>query len=102
MTQEIKHTALQKLLPLSAGQGNDAHLVFDAEGDEVFSSNYAGEENAEIVRACNSHDELVEALEEIAEGKGRYSTDPFQHAINTIDDMKELARKALAKARGQS
>ncbi len=36
-----------------------------------------------------------EALEEIAEGKGRYSPDPFTHAVNTINDMKSIATEAL-------
>lgn len=49
-----------------------------------------------IVKAVNNHEALVKALEEIAEGKGRFSRDQFEHARNTIDDMKELARDALA------
>lgn len=43
-------------------------------------------------------DEIVrlrKALEEIAEGKGTFSTDRYQHACNTIADMKQLARDAL-------
>jgi hypothetical protein len=39
---------------------------------------------------------LAKALEEIAEGKGRFSTDRYEHACNTIEDMKQLARDALA------
>jgi len=41
---------------------------------------------------------MYEALKEISEGKGRYSLDPLTHASNTIDDMKEVAIKALIKA----
>lgn len=37
------------------------------------------------------------ALEEISEGKGRYSMDHLKHAANTIEDMKALAVEALAK-----
>ena len=37
----------------------------------------------------------IEALKEIAEGKGRYSLDPLTHASNTIEDMKKLATDAL-------
>lgn len=37
------------------------------------------------------------ALTEILEGKGRYSRDQLEHASNTIEDMKEIAREALAK-----
>jgi len=36
-----------------------------------------------------------EALEEIKEGKGRYSMNQLEHASNTIEDMKELATDAL-------
>lgn len=43
---------------------------------------------------------MREALERIQEGKGDYSLDPFQHASNTIDAMKELARDALANPAG--
>lgn len=39
---------------------------------------------------------LREALEDIAKGEGAYSRDPFEHACNTIDAMKERARAVLA------
>ena len=45
--------------------------------------------------------DMYEALQEIAEGKGRYSMDKLTHAENTIDAMKELATKALAKVGGK-
>ena len=38
---------------------------------------------------------LIEALREISEGRGRFSLDHHQHAKNTIEDMKEIAVKAL-------
>lgn len=38
---------------------------------------------------------LTEALEEVTLGRGRYSMDNFEHARNCIEDMKEVARKAL-------
>ena len=41
---------------------------------------------------------LIEALREIAKGKGAYSRDPLTHAKNTIDNMKEIASDAIAKA----
>lgn len=43
----------------------------------------------------STKNEVREKLEEIAQGLGRYSSDPMTHAENTIDDMKELAREAL-------
>ena len=42
--------------------------------------------------------DLLEALEEIAEGRGRYSMDHMTHAMNTIEDMKQLATEAIRKA----
>jgi len=39
---------------------------------------------------------LREALVRIAEGRGQYSTDHFEHCRNTVEDMKALAVKALA------
>lgn len=35
------------------------------------------------------------ALVEIREGKGRFSLDHFEHARNTIEDMKAVATAAL-------
>ena len=41
--------------------------------------------------------ELLEALEDIAKGEGRYSHDHLTHAENCIEDMKAIAVKAIAK-----
>lgn len=49
---------------------------------------------AEVVR-------LRTALERIARGEGRYSTDRLTHANNTIEDMQEAARAALSGQEGQ-
>lgn len=53
-----------------------------------------------IVRCVNAHDDLVAALENIAEGAGRFSLDPLTHASNCVEDMQETARAALEKVRG--
>ena len=37
-----------------------------------------------------------EKLEEVTKGAGRFSRDPLIHAANTIEDMKDLAREAIA------
>ena len=42
--------------------------------------------------------DLLAALQEVAEGAGRYSKDPLTHAENCIEDMKAIARSAIAKA----
>ena len=39
---------------------------------------------------------LLQALEEIIEGKGTFSINHLEHASNTINEMTEIARKALA------
>jgi len=44
---------------------------------------------------------VVEALEEIVKGEGRFSRDLLEHASNTIEDMKALAVAALTAARGE-
>ena len=41
--------------------------------------------------------DLLQALEEIIKGEGPFSQDHMQHAINTIEAMKDLARAAIAK-----
>jgi len=47
----------------------------------------------------NVIERAVEALEEIVEGKGPFSTDPLTHAANCIEAMQEIARAALAELR---
>lgn len=61
-----------------------------------------GERDQATARAIVSKLDLLAALREIAKGQGPYSRDPFQHACNTIEDMKELASAAIAKAEGRS
>jgi phage shock protein A len=45
-------------------------------------------------------EELESALREIARGEGRYSHDQYEHACNTIEDLKAIARAALDKDAG--
>ena len=42
---------------------------------------------------------LLEALTEIAKGKGRFAIDQLKHASNTIEDMQEIANEALKESR---
>ena len=42
--------------------------------------------------------ELLEALMEIAKGEGAFSLDQFTFANNTIENMKDIANTAIAKA----
>ena len=50
---------------------------------------------AHHVFALQEVNRLRTALSEIAEGRGRFSRDPFEHASNTIEDMKAIAVAAL-------
>ena len=43
--------------------------------------------------------EAQKALEQISQGEGRFSRDPFEHACNTIEDMKGIANRALEPKR---
>jgi len=49
-----------------------------------------------IVRCVNERDGLVEALREIALGRGAFSRDPLTHAENVIANSVRLAEAALA------
>jgi hypothetical protein len=39
---------------------------------------------------------LIKGLEEIAEPSGAYSVDPLQHANNTIENCKKIAKDLLS------
>ena len=52
-----------------------------------------------IVKACNAHEELMEALQQIFEHA--YDDDtPTDQICADFDDMREIARAALKKAEG--
>lgn len=38
---------------------------------------------------------MIDCLQEIEKGEGAYNRDPLEHASNTIDSMKEIARSLL-------
>lgn len=40
---------------------------------------------------------MLEALKEIAEGRGPYNIDPLKHADNCIQSMVQLAKEAITK-----
>ncbi len=73
------------------------------QGDALF---YAADTivklRAEVERMFADKRELMEGLMEITKGKGRFSRDPFEHAANTIEDMKGLARALIEKHGGSS
>jgi len=74
----------------------DAVIRYDSyEG--MWFSRYNEEDAANASLIADAPDMLA-ALKEIAEGKGRFSQDPFEHACNTIEEMKAIANAALSKA----
>ena len=44
--------------------------------------------------------DLLDALKEIAKMEGPYSRDPLTHAENVIENLTNIANKAIAKAEG--
>ena len=59
---------------------------------------HPGDANARLIAAAP---EMLEALEQIAKGEGRFSRDQLTHCQNTLEDMKAVARAAIAKAEGR-
>ena len=57
---------------------------------------------AELAQARAHNAALLEACKEIAKGEGDFHRDPLVHAENTIQNMKQLARAAIALEKGQS
>ena len=45
-------------------------------------------------------DDALAALKEIAKMEGAYSRDPLTHAENVIENLTNIANKAIAKAEG--
>lgn len=75
-----------------APYGQDAYIVPSLEYKRAM----------ECVNACAGINpeavlEMFSALKEIALGSGPFARDRLQHAENTIEYMKELARAVLAK-----
>ena len=46
--------------------------------------------------------ELFTALKEISKGDGEFSRDPLTHAQNCIENMKGIAKEAIAEVEGNS
>lgn len=50
----------------------------------------------EIERLRDKIAQMLKALKKIEEGRGHFSMDLYEHACNTIEDMMEIARDAIA------
>ncbi len=79
-----------------SGDDTDYTLVADCERDPVWSPLLGVEEteaNAQfIVRACNSHDDLLEACQAVSTSLGEFTQD------DTVDGMLMILEAAIAKA----
>ena len=95
-TQTAAHTPKQGICPESSPE------LIRALKDILSHSYMPDAHTAFIVRAVNAHEELVEALREIAKGAGPYSQDQLEHATNTIQAMKDLANEAIAEQWGNA
>lgn len=87
--------------------GTIATVYGDGEWWEIWSKSAGGlaEANARfIVQACNSHDELLEALAAMLDCyEGVYDmAGPTRHQSDEATRAEGLARAALAKARGEA
>lgn len=98
---DAKHTAT----PWHVGTGKAARIIYGQDGlavadATVFHCRQSPIETAEInaefiVRACNSFDDLMRALQRIA--NGQEMSGEFSH-IDTVLRYQEIVRAALAKA----
>lgn len=53
--------------------------------------------NAMTEYAKETNKDLISALKEISEGKGRYDMDRLRHCANAVEDMQQLALDSLLK-----
>lgn len=85
----------QDFTEYAPGQWARKCLVSGLEFNRPYTNLGHAVDDARLIAAAP---ELLEALQQIAEGKGRFSRDPLTHASNTVEDMKALAEAAIAKA----
>jgi len=89
---------------LADSQLLDKNIHSNAFGLEVLESDgewceWENDEGDDISTIEHTHENaLLSALQEISKGEGVFSRDPLEHASNTINSMKEMARAAIAKA----
>ena len=67
--------------------------------DELYAK-YIGVMNINAVLK-QQNAERLEALKEIAKTEGPYSRDPLTHAENVIENLTNIANKAIAKVEGE-
>ncbi len=76
-----------------------AHWIADCDLQEGVEENRA---NAEfIVRACNSHDALMESFQRIADAADKFMCGEATDPPGTMDFIRCVARAAIAKTEGR-
>lgn len=82
-----------------SGDGKIDSIVCSTErGSLTEAAQMSSDANAELIAAAP---DLLAALKEIAQGRGRFSNDQLEFASNTIESMKAIANAAIAKAEGK-
>jgi hypothetical protein len=93
--RHAKHSPLDKRLPINDSSGT---VVAWVDADDV-PAGMAVEMAQHIVRACNAHDALVEAMTEIQE-MATPTGERGETGTVWADEILKVTRKALKKARG--
>jgi hypothetical protein len=90
----IKHTPTPwRVIEDTSGKGEISHFIIEGDVDPgdtiggVFYTNDSESNAVFIVHACNCHDELVGALDNISLQLGRAFTDILQGDYRLIDEM---------------
>lgn len=101
MTQETKHTPTPWYVKNYGTHWNnpdieDIAVCYGDDDEHICDTVYEEADAAFIVRAVNSHEDLISALQEIHDGISSCMGDP------AFFEIKEKAAEALAKARGEA
>lgn len=84
-------------------QLNTASEAVWALGQSATGIEKANDDLHKIINKLKADNEvLVGACREIMKGQGAYSMDQFEHARNTINNMKKIAKQALEQTKGES
>ena len=89
-TMNTQHTPTPFALPLEIHETREGPSIHDSQGERIAEA-YTERGAIAIVRACNSHAQLVAFAERMA----RY----FDENPNGYDDMRQQARAALSAAK---
>lgn len=86
-----------EIVALKADLEAKDRLVAELEGKLLNVSEWVAINDAEMRQAKADLRALMEALEEISHGRGTFNRDPLEHCSNAVEEMKALAKEALAR-----